>query len=415
MEIAFQHQLNDQLLRSEKRRIIIVICFFTFATVYRIIDMTFFAADEKTKLVQTFAAIWLFPIIIILFEFFSLLKVNKRLKTAEKRIPPVYQYINAAFEICLLTGIMFSVAIQHPTYDVLKSPAIFVYFIFIILSTLRLQFGLSFLCGILASSSYLLLSLTVYHHYDTDDSGRTIILLLSGVAAGVVANQIRRGINNSIREAEKRHRVESFFGQQISPEVAEKMLENNGRIESKRMDVTVMFIDIRNFTQFAAGRTPEEIVQYQNAFFAIVVKAVSRYSGIVHQFLGDGCMATFGAPLPLTNPSQKAVNAAMEILQQLESASRTGTIPPTRVGIGIDTGEVVTGNIGTDTRQQYSVTGNVVIMASRIEQLNKELQSQVLVSEEVLHSIDSSVVKTRLYKDVPLKGFGKPVSVYQMA
>lgn len=414
MELTFQHQLNKELLRSEKRRIIIIISFFVFATGYRLIDMYFFAVDEQTRQVQTYLTVWLFPVVIILFEFFSLWIINKRLKNTQKRVPVAFQYINAAFEIGLLSLIMFSVARQHASYDVLKSPVIFVYFIFIILSTLRLHFGLSFFCGLLASLSYILISQLVYHRFDTNDSGRALILILSGVAAGLVARQIRSGINNSLREADRRHKAESLFSQQISPEVAEKMLENNGRFESKRMHVTVMFIDIRNFTSFAAGRTPEEIVQYQNAFFAIVVGIISRHSGIVHQFLGDGCMATFGAPLPLLNPSQKAVSASMEILEQLEAASVAGTIFPTRVGIGIHAGEAVTGNIGTETRQQYSITGSVVIMASRIEQLNKEFQSQILVSEEVIQSIDSSNMVPKIYRDIAVKGFGEPVSVYQV-
>lgn len=413
MEVAFQHQLNDQLLRSEKRRTIIVICFFLFAMIYRIIDGVFIIMDDKAKLLQTFTAIWLFPIIIIIFELLILAAVNKQIRNKQK-IQVRFQYLASAFEIIILSFIMFSVVIQHPDYNVLESPAVFVYFIFIILSTLRLNFGLSLFCGVLSAVSYVIVALGEYHHFDTDDSGRTLILFLSGIAAGLVAREIRKGINSSVREAEKRHRVESLFGQQISPEVAEKMLENDGRIESKRMDVAVMFIDIRNFTTFAAGRTPEEIVQYQNAFFSIVVNTIARHQGIVHQFLGDGCMATFGAPLPLDNPSQKAVSSAMEILQQLEIASSNGKIIPTRVGIGIHTGEAVTGNIGTEKRQQYSVTGSVVIMASRIEQLNKELHSQLLVSEEVLRSIDGAGVKTRMYKDISIKGFGEPVSVYQV-
>lgn len=414
MEITFQQQLNDQLLRSERRRIKIIISFFLFAMAYRVIDIALFSMDDETRRVQTtFTVIWIFPAVIIVFEFLSLISINKRLKT-KRKLPIVFQYLNSSFEIGLLSFIMYSVARQHPYYNVLQSPAVFVYFLFIILSTLRLNFMLSFFNGALAAGSYVILSFGVYHHFDTNDSGRTLVLLLCGIAAGLVARQIRKGVNSSVREAERRHRVESLFGQQISHEIAEKMLENDGRIESKRMDVAVMFIDIRNFTVFAADRTPEEIVQYQNAFFTIVIKTVARYNGIVHQFLGDGCMATFGAPLPLDNPSQKAVSAAMEILEKLETASVNGAIIPTRVGIGIHTGEAVTGNIGTESRQQYAVTGSVVIMAARIEQLNKEFQSQLLVSDEVIRSIDNPRFETRLYKDIHLKGFEHAVSVHQV-
>lgn len=126
-------------------------------------------------------------------------------------------------------------------------------------------------------------------------------------------------------------------------------------------------------------------------------------------------MVTFGAPLPVQNHSQKAVNAAVEVLEQLESAVRTGAISPTRIGIGIHTGEAVTGNIGTDTRQQYSITGSVVIMASRIEQLNKEFHSQILVSEDLIQNIDINKNGMDLYKNICLKRFEKPVTLYKLA
>ena len=105
----------------------------------------------------------------------------------------------------------------------------------------------------------------------------------------------------------------------------------------------------------------------------------------------------------------------MEILNQLETAVRNGYINPTRIGIGIHTGEAVTGNIGTHARQQYSITGSVVIMASRIEQLNKEFQSQLLISEEVTRSIANFIPETNSYRDIPLKGFEKPMTIYKVA
>jgi adenylate cyclase len=415
MKNTFQQQLNEELLRSERRRTVIIIGIFLFAIGYRVIDNLFFKADEEAVLIQSFTTVWLFPFIIILFELFSLLYINKRIKTSGNQIPPVMQYLNTAAEICLPSLIIFSVAKQYPSYDVLKSPALYIYFVFIILSTLRLNFGLSFFCGLLSSAAYVLISVVVYHHFNTNDSGKAIILLLSGVAAGLVANQIKDGINNSLREAERRHKVENLFGQQISREIAEKMLENDGKIESKRMMVAVMFIDIRNFTQFAAGRRPEEIVQYQNAFFGIVIRSVSKYNGIVHQFLGDGCMVTFGAPLAMQNPSEKAVYAAMELLEQLDRAVHDQELPATRIGVGIHTGEAITGNIGTANRYQYSVTGSVVILASRIEQLNKQLQSNVLVSKEVADNIDRSAIEVNSYGLVSVKGFDDPVSIYKLA
>jgi len=231
----------------------------------------------------------------------------------------------------------------------------------------------------------------------------------------MVARQIKAGVCRFQIEIEKRHQLTNLFGKQVSRQLAAKMLENNGMIESKRMNVAVMFIDIRNFTQYAAGRSPEEIVQYQDSFFKIVIDVIAKHDGMINQFIGDGCMVTFGAPIPLLNPSQKATNAAREMLIELNNAVTANTISPTKIGIGIHTGEVVTGNIGTATRQQYTITGNVVIVASRIEQLNKELQSQILVSEDVVKRIDRNNTEAKFHGPVSLKGYEKPVSIYKLA
>jgi adenylate cyclase len=415
MTLTFQQQLNEELLRSERKRTIIIISIFLFAMVYRFTGVFIFKADAESLPSRSFSAVWLFPVLVIAFELFSLLYINKRIRTNKKKIPVVMQYLNTAFEICLPSLIILSIAKQYPQYDVLKSPALYIYFIFIILSTLRLNFLLSFFCGLLASAFYVSFRLVLEQHFTSNDAGRAVIILLSGVAAGLVANQIKAGINNSVKEAERRQKVENLFGQQLSIEVAEKMLENDGKIESKRMTVAIMFIDIRNFSNFASGRKPEEIVQYQNAFFKIVINTVSAHNGIIHQFLGDGCMVTFGAPLDLENPSQHAVDAANALLSAIEKAVVRQEIPPTKIGLGIHTGEVVTGNIGTNERQQYSITGNVVIMAARIEQLNKQFNSQLLVSEDVIRSINAADRPATCLEAVVLKGWHEPVPIYQLA
>ncbi len=414
MKTTLQQQLDEQLLRSERKRTIIIITIFLFAIAYRAIDVTFFKIDTSAQPVNSFSTVWLFPITIILFELASLTYINRRIKRGGKKIPVPLQFLNTAFEIFLPSLIILGVAKQYPQYDLIKSPALYIYFIFIILSTMRLSFGLSFFCGLLSAASYVMFRLSLGGQFYSSDAARALIVLLSGVAAGLVAKQIRAGINNTLKEAEKRSRVESMFGQQLSAEVAEKMLENEGNIESKRMKVAVMFIDIRGFTKFAAGRSPEEIVQYQNAFFKIVIHTVSKYKGIVLQFLGDGCMVSFGAPVDLENPSQNAVNAALMLLRAIDTAIVKGEIPETKIGLGIHTGEVITGNIGTDERQQYSITGDVVILAARIEQMNKQFGSQLLISEDVNRSIHTSAAATCL-DEVKPNGWYEPIPVYRLA
>lgn len=414
MNFTFKHQLDVELLLSERRRTLILISIFTIAIIYRLIDMYFFDRYDENIRMNAYPTIWLFPATIIVFELFCLLYITKRLKTNGKKIPLVMQYVNTAFEIFLPSVILFLFAKEYPNHNVLQSPAVFIFFIFIILSTLRLNFALSCFCGLLASTSYVFLSLFLYNHFDSSDGTRAFIILFCGIASGLVARQIRTGIDNSLREAEKRQKVENIFGQQLSAEIAEKMLENDGKIESRRMHVAIMFIDIRNFSAFAAGKSPEEIVKYQNEFFTIVINTVSKFNGIVHQFLGDGCMVTFGAPVPLANPSQSAVSASMVLLAALEKATQQGRLIHTKIGIGIHSGEVVTGNIGTTQRQQYSITGSAVIIASRIEQLNKQYGSQLLVSEDVIGNISNESLSVNCFGQVALKGWHRPISVYQL-
>jgi len=415
MNITFQQQLDEELLFSEKKRVIILIIIFSAATALRLINHFVLKADEEMPGLDSLAILWLFPLLIISFETFSLLYINSRIRSNRKRIPQHLQYVNALFEICLPSIIIFYVAKEFTSYNVLQSPAVFIYFIFITLSTLRLNFALSFFCGLVAALCYTGFSLFIYGHFNSNDAARAFILLFSGVSAGLVARQIRKGINNSFRQAERRLKVENLFGQQISMEIAGKMLENDGKIESRRMNVAVMFIDIRNFTRFAAGKNPEEIVQYQNAFFSIVVNSVAKYHGIVNQFLGDGCMVSFGAPVAMDNPGAVAVEAAREILRQVESAMKNYQLIDTRIGIGIHTGEAVTGNIGTEFRQQYSITGNVVIVASRIEQLNKEYNSQILVSEDIARKINNKSISAEFMDTVVLKGMHDLFKIYKVA
>ena len=149
-----------------------------------------------------------------------------------------------------------------------------------------------------------------------------------------------------------------------------------------------MFLDIRDFTAFAEKLEPSEIIQYQNDVFGFMIDVISKYDGIINQFLGDGFMATFGAPVSSEHDSQHAVNASFEIINLLREKCESGEIPETKVGIGLHAGNIVTGNVGTAERKQYSITGNTVILASRIEQLNKQFESQLLISEEVFKRVN---------------------------
>ncbi len=216
-------------------------------------------------------------------------------------------------------------------------------------------------------------------------------------------------------EIENKKKAISIFGQQVSKEVAMELLSESFQSGSKKLFACIMFLDIRDFSPFAEDLEPAEIIQYQNDVFGFMIDSISKYHGIINQFLGDGFMATFGAPASSGNDCQNAVNAALEIVSSLNNKCQSGEIPPTKVGIGLHAGYIVTGNVGTTERKQYSITGSTVILASRIEQLNKKFNSEILASNEVLENIDQKVLKTESLGAMALKGQAEPMEIFRLA
>ena len=428
MKNVFHKKFEEEFLLSERLRTKILVIIFLIGTIGAAVLLVFFSNDGSDELQRSSLwRIFFFQFSIFSFEVLALLYIIRRIKKNIQTIPLAGQYLNVAIEITAPAIIMFLLSQQYHTPSrILHSPLVNIYFVFIILSTLRLNFRISLFAGILAAGSFLLVSFYLINKsYGSHNNNgfrneyimsvaKSVGLLVSGVGAAFVARQIRTGINRSLKVAQEANKVVNLFGQQISKEIVDEMLQNEGNIKSKMMNVCIMFIDIRNFTKFVLDKSPAEIVKYQNAFFSIVVNAVTKHHGIVNQFLGDGCMITFGAPTPLKNPSQHAVNAAIELKKELDKEISKGNIPLTNIGIGIHTGDAVTGNIGNDDRQQYSITGNVVILASRIEQLNKKFNSQFLASGDVIKLIDKTI-SSELMGDIQLKGWSEPVPVYKLA
>ena len=126
-------------------------------------------------------------------------------------------------------------------------------------------------------------------------------------------------------------------------------------------------------------------------------------------------MATFGAPVENDNHTQCAVSAALQIVNELTIKNTNREIPQTQIGIGIHTGEAFTGNVGTEDRQQYSIIGNTVILASRLEQLNKKFSSSLIVSKEVINNINIKDVECKLLGNVSVKGFANHIEVYKLS
>ncbi len=237
-------------------------------------------------------------------------------------------------------------------------------------------------------------------------------MMMAGIIVGYVTSQIERRLLNSFALLEERNRVTSIFGQHVSPAVVEKLLSQK-EFTSETKHVCMLFFDIRNFTRFSENRKPEEVVNYLNTIFDSAIDIINSNGGIINKFLGDGFMAVFGAPISSGDDVRNAVNASLEIIAKIKNDVANGNIPETKIGIGLHSGNAVTGNVGSSLRKEYTIIGDVVNLASRIEQLNKTYSSQLLVSEDVWNTL--SGYSGEALGEVSVKGREKPVKIYKLA
>jgi len=206
-------------------------------------------------------------------------------------------------------------------------------------------------------------------------------------------------------------KIVTLLKQQLSGDIAQELLLHSSSEMGNRSFVCIMFLDIRDFTVMAEKLSPEELIAYQNKVFGFMIDTVQQYHGNINQLLGDGFMATFGAPVSHGNDCQNAFLAAQQILTDLKKRVEAGIIPRTKIGIGLHAGNVVTGNVGSESRKQYSVTGNPVIIASRVEQLNKEFKTQLIITEEVSKHLEERPLPNESYSDVNIKGRTEPIKI----
>jgi adenylate cyclase len=417
-----EEQLAREIVASERKRATILACILGF-----VLTLSFtllylapapFLDDPKTLLYLR-----LLLASVIAYELAARAMMG-RLLEAGRAVPGWAFYLNSVIEASLPTAAMLIIAQKFQPLQPLSTALPFVYLIMILLSTLRLDFRHSIFIGAVAAAEYVALAFhligrTGTEHVDPiavsplNHIGRAMVILIGGLVAGFVGTQIRRRVLDSFRIVEERNQLVGLFGQQVSPAIVEDLMRKQYRVTSELKFVCVMFLDIRDFTPFAEQHTPQEVVGYLNMLFVPMIEIITRHHGIINQFVGDGFMATFGAPLSNGNDCSNAVAAATEILEHIRTMVGRQAIPETRIGIGIHAGEAVVGNVGSSIRQQYSITGTVVILASRIEQLNKHFDSSFLVSRDVWEQAGATASHEPL-GPVQVKGHGEPIEIYRI-
>lgn len=243
-------------------------------------------------------------------------------------------------------------------------------------------------------------------------------------AVPVVSNDefslIAERTNEMIAGLRERERIKTIFGKYVNSTVASQILGQAGGADlgGREVAVAILFTDLRNFTPLAERCTPHEVVAVLNQYFSLVVQEIHQRGGEVDKFIGDAAMAVFGLG-GSTNPCQQALEAALGIRRALEVINRelaARQLPAVDNGIGLHYGQVIAGNIGSPERLEYTVIGDAVNVAARLESLTRSLPSPVALSEDVYIRIDEAA-RAGLGRlgEHTLKGKAEPLPVYGLA
>jgi adenylate cyclase len=417
----FEHALMREVMRTElirvKALIATVVVLGTVLTTVYLADLGAVQNFWHGRLKPQHFLILLVPF--ILFELWVYSAITRYLKL-DRDVPAFRRYIGAFIETSIPTVALALHMESMGRNDALGYVVPLAYFIFIILSTLRLDFWLSAFTGFVACVELFAMAMFYHPLGDTDpapefwyNAPRSLVILVCGILAGTVGHQLRRQFAASIHAATARDRVTSLFGQHVSPQVVERLLLEGAGADSDIRQVAVMFVDFRSFTAGARSRSPQDVVDRLDGAFAVLVEILDRHGGIVNKFLGDGFLALFGAPFEAEDPAHRAVAAAREMLVAMGRINRDSSWP-LRIGIGVHFGEVVAGNIGSPRRKEYTVIGDTVNFASRLEALNKEFGSQLLISTAVREALGEDGGDAVALGEVPIRGYEQPMMVWQL-
>jgi adenylate cyclase len=213
----------------------------------------------------------------------------------------------------------------------------------------------------------------------------------------------------------ERETLKGALARYVSQHVAENIIADNKLpdLKGNRRCITVLFCDIRNFTRFANGLPPEEVVAFLNEYFTEMIDVIFTNHGTLDKFLGDGLMAVFGAPLDDPEHERHAVSAALEMQRRLAKLRERwhGEKAEIASGIGIHTGDAIVGNIGSELRMEYTAIGDTVNIASRLEAATKEYGCEILLSESTAAKLDSAFALRRI-GDIQCRGVAQSLTIY---
>jgi len=246
---------------------------------------------------------------------------------------------------------------------------------------------------------------------ETDDE--EMQRLLREIAAEEASHEA--SLRSRLRLYQQKHLLRDTISRYVSPEMCEEILKNPEvlKLGGQKQQVTVVFADIKGFTAMSEKMTPEAVVEALNDFFTAMVDLVFEHRGTLDKFVGDALMAEFGAPVAIPEAATRAVECALAMHRRLKEMREAGTTPIQGLRIGINTGEAIVGNIGSHKRMDFTVIGDAVNVAARLQEAAKDLEADTLVSEATRREVGGKY-KFEPLEEVILRGRKEATVVYRL-
>ncbi len=403
-----QHQARSERLVGWVQLFVVV----TFSLLYLIAPKTFTAEAEFAPVPWVLSAYFIFTLV--------------HLSAGHKRLPPDwFTYLSIGVDMSLIYLLIWSFHLQYmqPPSFYLKAPTLLYVFIFIALRALRFEVKFILFAGAAAIAGWIAMVLYVlmadpsnnmitkdYVHYLTSNSmllgaefDKIISMLMVTLVLATAVHRGKKLLLNSIVEARMARDLSHFVPDHVVEDLTlSDTAPSAGQANSYQ--ATVMFTDIANFTSISERLTPAEVVSNLNHYFTEVEQVLERHGGIINQFQGDAILASFDKPLHGFNSAECAVKAAIEIQQRLDQLRFGEQQTQFSSRIGINSGEVVGGMMGSAHRLIYTVHGDAVNLAARLEQLNKQFSSRILVSGNTHDACRMQLFQFESRGEVQVKG-----------
>lgn len=343
------------------------------------------------------------------------------------RFRPWVLWVFTTLDVGLLTHCLVMLAAQsgQPVQLALETPVALLIFVFLATAAVRHRPFLILYTGGLFIANWMVIWL--WASYVGGDSWmpgtlttnltNLAVVGLTAYALYVAVKRARRASTNAITEAHLRGNLSRYFSPQLVDEIAQA---GTAARSFRSQKAAILFVDLRGFTGFAEGMAADQVADFLNEYRRRIAEPIARHGGIIDKFIGDGAMAIFGVPEPCADDARHAVLAGLDLLSVIDRwrAERVAEgLSPVEIGIGIHYGDVIAGALGDEQRLEYTVVGDAVNAAARIERLTAELGAPLLVSADVLAAAPGLGEILQLPEPVtrPLRGRRQPIRLYPLA